>query len=92
MCFSEFPESDINQQRRIVKARRMGTLYFEDLKKMGVVLKRALYFITCRGRMMYPVRMDEDYITRNLLNTHERLPDGADGMTFGSCLYLRIWD
>ena len=54
---------------RIVKARRMGMLDFEDLKKMGVVLKRALYFITCKGKMMYPIRMDEDYITRNLLNT-----------------------
>ena len=31
---------------------------------------------------MYPIRIDEDYITRNLLNTKERLPEGADGMTF----------
>ena len=67
---------------RIVKARRMGMLDFEDLKKMGVVLKRALYFITCKGKMMYPIRMDEDYITRNLLNTKEKLPEGADGMIF----------
>lgn len=67
---------------RIVKARRMGILDFEDLKKMGVVLKRALYFITCKGKMMYPIRMDEDYITRNLLNTKEKLPEGADGMSF----------
>ena len=67
---------------RIVKARRWGHIDFEDLKKMGVVLKRALYFITCSGKMMYPVRMDEDTITRNLLNTKERLPMGADGMTF----------
>ena len=67
---------------RIVKARRMGMLDFEDLKKMGVVLKRALYFITCTGKMMYPIRMDEDYITRNLLNTKEKLPEGADGMSF----------
>ena len=67
---------------RIVKARRMGMLDFEDLKKMGVVLKRALYFITCKGKMMYPIRMDEDYITRNLLNTKEKLPEGADGMSF----------
>ena len=66
----------------IVKARRWGRIDFEDLKKMGVVLKRALYFITCSGKMMYPVRMDEDTITRNLLNTKERLPMGADGMTF----------
>lgn len=67
---------------RIVKARRMGMLDFEDLKKMGVVLKRELYFITCKGKMMYPIRMDEDYITRNLLNTKEKLPEGADGMSF----------
>lgn len=67
---------------RIVKARRWGCIGFEDLKKMGVVLKRALYFITCSGKMMYPVKMDEDTITRNLLNTKERLPEGADGMTF----------
>lgn len=67
---------------RTVKARRMGMLDFEDLKKMGVVLKRALYFITCKGKMMYPIRMDEDYITRNLLNTKEKLPEGADGMSF----------
>ena len=67
---------------RIVKARRHSRIAFEDLKRMGVVLKRALYFITCSGRMMYPVRIDEDYITRNLLNTRERLPEGADGMTF----------
>ena len=67
---------------RIVKARRMGALSFDDLRKTGVVLKRALYFITCSGKMMYPVRIDEDYITRNLLNTGERLPEGADGMTY----------
>ena len=63
---------------RIVKARRMGMLDFEDLKKMGVVLKRALYFITCKGKMMYPIRMDEDYITRNLLNTKEKLLETAE--------------
>ena len=38
--------------RRIVSARRCGgTLRFEDLKKLGVVLKRAQYFITCGGRI-----------------------------------------
>lgn len=67
---------------RIVKARKMGMLDFGDLKKMGVVLKRAMYFLTCNGRMMYPTKMDEDYITRNLLNTKEKLPEGIDGMTY----------
>lgn len=67
---------------RIVKARRMGALGYEDLKKMGVALKRALYFITCSGKLMYPVKLDEDYITRNLLNTKERLPEGIGGITY----------
>jgi len=59
---------------RIVQARRYGTLDFTDLKKIGVVLKRALYFITCNGKMMYPTKVEEDYITRNLLSTKEKLP------------------
>ena len=67
---------------RIVKARRLGLLDFADLKKIGVVLKRALYFITCNGRMMYPTKIDEDYITRNLLSAGEKLPSEVTGMGY----------
>ena len=41
---------------------------------MGVVLKRAQYFITCKGRMLYPVKLEEEEVTRNLLNVREKLP------------------
>ena len=68
------PGIGVKSAQRIVKARRYGALSFGDLKKMGVVLKRALYFITCGGRMMYPVKIEEDYIMRNLLSVKERLP------------------
>ncbi len=54
--------------RRIVQARRFGSIDFQSLKKMGVVLKRAVYFITCGGKAMYPLKMEEDYILRNLLD------------------------
>ena len=67
---------------RIVKARRMGNLQVDDLRKIGVVLKRALYFITCSGKMMYPTKIEEDYITRNLLNTKERIPEGAGSLNY----------
>lgn len=67
---------------RIVKARRLGTLDFTDLKKMGVVLKRAMYFITCNGKMMYPTKIEEDYITRNLLSTREKLPEEVRNMGY----------
>lgn len=70
------PGVGVRSARRIVKARRLGSLDFDDLKRMGVVLKRALYFITCKGRTMYPIKVEEDYITRNLLDVKERLPFG----------------
>ena len=37
---------------RIIYARKNGSLDFDDLKRIGVVLKRARYFITCKGKMM----------------------------------------
>ena len=61
------PGIGVTSAKRIVAARRHAILDFADLKKLGVVLKRALYFITCSGRMMYNTKMDENYITRNLV-------------------------
>lgn len=60
--------------RRIVAARRTNRLDFADLKRIGVVLKRAIYFITCNGRTMYPIRIDQDYITRQLLSDRTQIP------------------
>lgn len=68
------PGIGTNSARRIVGARKYGSLGFQDLKKIGVVLKRALYFITCNGKMMYPTKLEEDYIVRNLLDPREKLP------------------
>ena len=56
------PGIGVTSAKRIVAARRHAILDFADLKKLGVVLKRALYFITCSGRMMYNTKMDENYI------------------------------
>lgn len=67
---------------RIVGARKHGVLSFEHLKKIGVVLKRALYFITCNGKMMYATKMDSDYILRNMLDPREKLPVDANGLTY----------
>lgn len=52
--------------KRIVAARLYALLGFSDLKKMGVVLKRAHYFITCGGKMMYKVPIEEHFLTRQL--------------------------
>ncbi|MDE7353475.1 MAG: putative DNA modification/repair radical SAM protein [Acetatifactor sp.] len=76
------PGVGVKSAQRIVAARRKVNLTFGDLKKIGVVLKRALFFITCNGRMMYPVKLDEDYIVRNLTEKRDRVQLGSDGMTF----------
>ena len=76
------PGVGVKSAQRIVAARRKVNLNFADLKKIGVVLKRALFFITCSGRMMYPVKLDEDYIVRNLTEKRDRVQFGSDGMTY----------
>ena len=57
---------------RITYARRYGRLDFASLKKMGVVLKRAQYFITCGGRQMYHTPIEEGYITRQLTGVDQK--------------------
>ncbi len=52
--------------QRIVNSRRFGSLNFDTLKRIGVVLKRAHYFITCGGRMMYNTRLEEKYLLSEL--------------------------
>lgn len=76
------PGVGVKSARRIVAARRSANLTFMDLKKIGVVLKRALYFITCAGRMMYPVKLEEDYIVRHLTEEKDRIQFGSDGMSY----------
>lgn len=69
---------------RIVKARKTGSLDYHALKAIGVVMKRAIYFITCNGRMMYQfLKIDEDYITRNLLeNDKDVMKDFGEKVTY----------
>ena len=68
------PGIGVTGARSICRARRYAILDFNDLKRMGIVLKRAMYFITCSGRMMYRIKSNEDAITKNLLAVDEKLP------------------
>lgn len=62
------PGIGVKSAGRIVRARKSGSLDFNSLKTIGVVLKRAVFFITCNGKMMYDfLKVDEDYITRSLV-------------------------
>ena len=65
------PGIGITSVKRILKARRFGGLSFESLRLMGIVLKRARYFITCGGKFLE----SKDYTTLQLKN---RLADKED--------------
>lgn len=68
------PGIGLKSAERILTARRAGKLTFGDLKKIGVVLKRAVYFITCRGQMAPGVRMTPSFIYQNLTADTRRNP------------------
>ena len=57
---------------RILRARRSTLLDFKDIARMGVVMKRARYFITCNGRTDDLFRQDEDYIVSQLMGAERR--------------------
>lgn len=61
------PGIGVRSARRILTARRAGPLSFDGLKKLGVVLKRAQYFLTCGGRMREGLRVREDGILAHLV-------------------------
>lgn len=52
--------------RRILSGRRFGKLSYDDLKKLGVVLKRARHFILCDGHY-YGERADDGALIRSRL-------------------------
>lgn len=53
---------------RIVKGRRYGKLSYENLKKMGVVLKRAKYFILCDGKFYGGNKVTYESVRNQLVN------------------------
>lgn len=61
------PGIGVKSAQRIMRARRSAKLDFDQLKRIGVVLKRSHYFITCNGKMLYHTKIEEDYITRRIL-------------------------
>jgi predicted DNA-binding helix-hairpin-helix protein len=84
------PGIGVKSARRIVQARRFGTIDFGDLKKMGVVLKRALYFITCKGKMMYDTKLEENYIVNHL--TYNEPPHNVLGQPEGNYYQMSLFD
>ena len=74
------PGIGVRSAGRIVKARKVHSLDFDALKRIGVVFKRAQYFVTCQGRSMVRRQEGPEGILRGLLSDRSlsMLP-GAQG-------------
>ncbi|MPM96259.1 hypothetical protein SDC9_143417 [bioreactor metagenome] len=70
------PGIGVNSTLRILRARRETKLDFEGLRRIGVVLKRAQYFITCQGKTAEGVRITPDNALNALISDSQkqRLP------------------
>jgi putative DNA modification/repair radical SAM protein len=72
------PGIGVKSAGRIVAARRGAFLDFDALKRLGVVLKRAAYFITCKGKYMYSaLKADYPFIYNSLVASLPPVSDFA---------------
>ena len=78
------PGIGVKSARRITIARRTASLRFEDLKKLGIVLRRAQYFITCAGQTARGLVLTPDAALRALVSESRRemLPQGGEQLSF----------
>lgn len=58
------PGIGVKSAMRIVQARKQAILTFDDLKRLRVVLKRAIHFITCKGKYF---GAKNEYLIKNIL-------------------------
>ena len=70
------PGIGVRGARRIVTARRYGSLSFEGVKRLGIVMKRAQYFITCSGHMLPGLRFSPNSVYRCLTGLEQAAVGG----------------
>lgn len=64
----KIPGIGVTSAKRIISSRKHFKIDFKDLKKMGVVLKRANYFITCNGKYFIDSNLfKKEFIESNLV-------------------------
>lgn len=64
----KIPGIGLTSAKRIISSRKYFQITFKDLKNMGVVLKRAKYFITCNGKYFINNELfKKEFIESNLI-------------------------
>lgn len=70
----KIPGIGITSAKRIISSRKYFKITFKDLKNMGIVLKRAKYFITCNGKYFINDNLfTKEFIESNLMLEEKNL-------------------
>ncbi len=80
------PGIGMKSAQKIVSSRRYANLRFEDLKKMGIVLKRARYFITCSGKFFEREKKFNETAIKTKLLEYNRKNDYGQLYLFGDSI------
>ncbi|NLL07047.1 MAG: putative DNA modification/repair radical SAM protein [Clostridiaceae bacterium] len=75
------PGVGVRSARKIITARRVKQLDFDDLKKLGIVLKRARFFITCKGKYYSSIGLDEMQIREVLADKSRKSHDNWEQLS-----------
>ena len=73
------PGVGVVSAKRILVARRVGPIHADDLRKLGVVMKRAQYFLTCSGQLTTPLRLSYAGVAANLMAVERAALPTAQG-------------
>lgn len=65
------PGIGVKSAQRILQARRTGPISFDGLKRIGVVLRRAQYFLLCQGKMAEGLRVTPESVLRALISKQD---------------------
>lgn len=76
------PGIGVRSAQRILSIRKVHRINFVDLKKIGVVLKRAQYFITCCGKYFGDVYFDDKLVKYRLLDSSTQYKKMHQAETF----------
>ena len=66
------PGLGVESALRIVRARKFAALSWDGLKNIGVVLKRARYFLVCKGKRYPHLSRDRNVFLADMMSARER--------------------
>lgn len=76
------PGVGVRSAKKIIAARRVHALNFDDLKRLGVVVKRAKYFITCSGKYYEKIILEQNFLRAKIIGAPDSFAGAGSAVNF----------